>query len=81
MAVTVTFVAINVNTLNRGATVSVGENAQSGWAQHGKNNFGNGNMFGISFEGGVINTIIDNDIVDTPVADIQNVPTVQSQVL
>ncbi|WP_088832675.1 hypothetical protein [Paenibacillus tyrfis] len=48
MAVTVTFVAINVNTLNRGATVSVGANAQSGWAQNGKNNFGNGNAVSLN---------------------------------
>lgn len=79
MAVTITFVAINVNTLNRGGVVSVGEVAQPGWAQHGKNNFGNGNMYGVNIETNIVNNVLDSDLVDSPISDVQNTPSFQNQ--
>lgn len=78
MAVFVSFSAINVNALNRGASIAVGEIAQPGWAQTGKNNFANGNMFGINFEANVINIIIDPDLLDLPVTEAPNNPTAQT---
>ncbi|UUZ86312.1 hypothetical protein LJK88_24665 [Paenibacillus sp. P26] len=81
MAVVVNFIAINVNTQNRDSTISIGEVVQSGWASHGKNNFGNGNMFGISAAANILNNIIDNDLVDSPIFDLQNAPTAQNQML
>jgi hypothetical protein len=79
MAVAINFIAINVNTQNRDSTISIGEIVQSGWAAHGKNNFGNGNMFGISATTNVLNNIVDNDFIDSPIFDLQNAPTAQNQ--
>lgn len=78
MAVTITFNAVNVNTVNRGSSVNLGEVALPGWASHGKNNYGNGNFFGISSVISV-NNIMDNDVVDVPINDIQANPTGQNQ--
>jgi hypothetical protein len=79
VAVAINFIAINVNTQNRDSTISIGEVVQSGWAAHGKNNFGTGNLFGISSVVNVMNNIMDNDVIDSPTFDLQNVPTAQNQ--
>ena len=79
MAVFITFVAINVNSINRGSAVAIGENAQSGWDQNGKTLYGNGQQVGSNLEAGFLNTVFDNDIIDSPINDIQSVPTAQNQ--
>jgi len=79
VAISINFAAINVNSLNRGASVSIGENNQPGWTAHGKNNLGNGNFFGIIFSANQINIILDNDVIDMPINDQDGVPGVQNQ--
>jgi hypothetical protein len=71
--------AINVNSLNRGSMIAVGEISQPGWAQDGKNNFGNGQMFGWNIQTGIVSNVIDNDIVDNPISEIQPTTSLQTQ--
>lgn len=73
--------AINVNTLNRGSVIAVGENAQPGWSQNGKSNFGNGQLFGANIQTGFVSTILDNDVIDNPIVSIEPIPTIQNRVL
>ena len=72
--------AINVNTLNRGSVVAVGEVAQPGWNQNGKTNFGNGQLFGTNIEIGFASAIFDNDIVDNPITEVDPATSLQSQI-
>ena len=81
MTYSIIFNAINVNTLDTNATVSVGENAQSGWNSHAKNNFGNGMLFGINYTVGSVNNIVDNDVFDTPINDPDATLAPQVQIL
>jgi len=81
LAVFITFVAINVNSLNRGSAVTIGENAQTGWDQNGKSIYGNSQLIGNNLEAGFLNTVFDNDVIDSPINDIQSVPTAQNQSL
>ncbi|MBM7643861.1 hypothetical protein JOD45_000052 [Scopulibacillus daqui] len=81
MAVNINFGAINVNAMTRDGTVSVGENNQTGWSAHGKQNIGNGFFYGMNFTTNSMNNIIDNDIVDDPVNDQDGIPSNQNQTL
>ncbi|MFC7391755.1 hypothetical protein [Scopulibacillus cellulosilyticus] len=81
MAVNINFGAINVNAQTRDGTVSVGENNQTGWSNHGKNNYGNGLLLGINFFANNLSNIIDNDVVDVPVNDQDGIPSNQNQTL
>ncbi|MBE1445626.1 MULTISPECIES: hypothetical protein [unclassified Paenibacillus] len=73
--------AINVNTLNRGSVIAVGEISQPGWNQNGKTNYGNGQLFGANIEAGFVSTLFDSDVVDNPITEIEPAPSIQSQVL
>ncbi|MFC7394188.1 hypothetical protein [Scopulibacillus cellulosilyticus] len=81
MTINIGFGTINVNAQTRDGAVSVGENNQSGWSNHGKNNFGNGLIVGINCITNNISNIIDNDIVDDPINDQDFIPSNQSQTL
>ncbi|MGV3487284.1 MAG: hypothetical protein ACO1OC_01685 [Tuberibacillus sp.] len=74
MAIAINFAAININAMNREATVSIGENNQPGWSAHNKNNFGFGLQFGINFTAYQLNNILDNDVVDAPINDMDGIP-------
>ncbi len=73
--------AINVNSLNRGSVIAVGEISQPGWNQNGKTNYGNGQLFGANVEAGFISTVFDNDVIDNPITEIDPAPSIQSQAL
>ena len=79
MSVNINFGAINVNAINRESAIAIGENNQPGWTSHSKSNFGNGMFFGTNFTGSTMNNIIDNDVIDAPINDQDNVPGVQTQ--
>ncbi|WP_123041064.1 hypothetical protein [Cohnella candidum] len=83
MAVYITLAAgaINVNALNRGSAIAVGEIAQPGWTQNGKSNFGNGQMFGANVQFAFAATVFDNDLVDNPIGEIQPTASLQNQSL
>lgn len=71
--------AININAMNRGSALAIGEVAQPGWNQNGKTNFGNSQLFGANLQTGIVTNFIDNDVLDAPVLEIQPVPTFQNQ--
>lgn len=79
MAFSVNFVAINVYTINRDATVSVGEVNQPGWNANGKSMFGNAQVFGISLNANIFNNFMDQDIIDSPISDQDLIPSAQNQ--
>lgn len=80
MAVNIILPQIVVNSVNRGA-IAVGENNQPHWSAHAKSNYGNGQFFGTFTNPLNINTIIDNDVIDSPIIDPDVVPSPQSQEL
>ncbi|WP_027092569.1 hypothetical protein [Cohnella thermotolerans] len=71
--------AINVNALNRGSSIAIGENSQPGWTQNGKTNFGNGQAIGANVQAGYIATVLDNDIIDNPLGEVQPSASLQNQ--
>jgi len=73
--------AININAMNRGSVVAVGEVSQPGWNQNGKTNFGNGQVFGSNLTAGFVTNVFDNDLVDNPISEIQPTPSIQNQTL
>lgn len=81
VAIAINFAAINVNAMNRDATIAIGENNQAGWSAHNKSNFGNGLFFGINFTANQLNNILDNDVVDSPINDMDGIPSAQNQSL
>ncbi|WP_233566861.1 hypothetical protein [Cohnella endophytica] len=73
--------AINVNTLNRGSVIAVGEVSQPGWNQNGKTNFGNGQLYGCNIQTGFATTLFDNDVIDNPITELEPATSIQSQAL
>ncbi|TJY44062.1 hypothetical protein E5161_01300 [Cohnella pontilimi] len=73
--------AINVNSVNRGSAIAVGEISQNGWSQDGKNNFANGQLFGVNFQANIVSTLFDQDVVDNPITENQPTSSVQGQAL
>jgi hypothetical protein len=71
--------AINVNSLNRGSAIAVGEISQPGWTQNGKSNFGNGQVIGANFQAGFIANVFDNDVLDNPITENQPSASLQNQ--
>ncbi len=61
------FNAVNVNALNRNSTIAIGENDQTNWTSHNKNNYGNGIISGKSTVGRNLNIIHDDDVIDVPI--------------
>ncbi|MDN4526708.1 hypothetical protein [Fictibacillus fluitans] len=68
MPVSVVFNQININNQEGNAAVAAGQNNQPDWTAIVKINHGNGAQIGISFTAGNLNTVFDNDVTDTPVA-------------
>lgn len=81
MALAINFVSINVNSINRNSTVAIGENNQAGWSAHWKSNQGNGLYIGNSVTLNNATVILDTDLVDSPILDSDNVPSLQNQQL
>lgn len=81
MAVNIAFGAINSNNMTTDCTISVGENNQVGWSAHGKFNYANGWIYGMSLNTGIINSMVDNDVIDTPIMDNDVIPANQNQSL
>jgi len=81
VAIAINFAAINVNAMNRETTISIGENNQPGWSAHNKNNFGTGLLFGINMTANQLNNILDSDVVDSPIYDMDGIPSAQNQTL
>ncbi|TVY02051.1 hypothetical protein FPZ45_06310 [Cohnella terricola] len=83
MAVFITLAAgaINVNAMNRGSVIAVGEISQPGWNQNGKSNFGNGQLFGSNIEFCFVTTLFDNDVIDNPISEIEPATSVQTKVI
>lgn len=73
--------AINVNALNRGSAIAVGEVSQPGWSQDGKSNFGNGQLLGSNIQTGFVGNLLDQDIVDNPITQFQPASSLQTQTL
>lgn len=81
MAVSILFNAINVVSMLSNSVVAVGENMQAGWDSHSKANTGNGSFNGLGFNTANLVTIIDPDIIDTPINDQDLKPGNQIQQL
>lgn len=69
--------AINVNTLNRGSVIAIGEVSQPGWNQNGKSNYGNGQLYGANIETGFVTTLFDNDLIDNPITGVDPATSIQ----
>lgn len=70
MAVCINFITIQINSLENDAGVFFGENVQSGWDSHSKNNQAMGQVFGnLNATLAPINIINDSDVIDSPVND------------
>ncbi|MCY9659435.1 spore germination protein [Paenibacillus chondroitinus] len=80
MPSSIVFNMINVNSQHRNASIGIGENAQSSWDSHSKNNFGSGEWIGYSITTNVFNVINDNDFIDSPINDQDFKPAVNNQV-
>ncbi|EKN68318.1 hypothetical protein P9E76_13205 [Schinkia azotoformans] len=81
MAIAINFVSIVINSQNTNAAVAIGENLQSSWNSHQKQNFGTGQAIGNTAEINMIINIVDNDVIDMPVSDNDVVPSNQTQAL
>ncbi|WP_276354628.1 hypothetical protein [Cohnella caldifontis] len=70
MFITMAAGAINVNALNRGSAVAVGEIAQPGWIE-------------IRRQRGdrVLTNVFDNDLLDNPITEAQPSTSLQNQSL
>ncbi len=79
MTVTVNFAGININNLYRLGSVNIGESNLGGWSAHSKSNYGNGFFVGFNNTANNFPRIIDNDLIDEPVIDMDNVPSLQNQ--
>ncbi|MDC3413712.1 hypothetical protein [Terrihalobacillus insolitus] len=80
MTYSILFDSVNVNTQDTNATITVGENVQSGWNAHSKNNFGNGMLFGWNYTIHSRNYVMDSDTTDTIISDNEFDATNQGQV-
>lgn len=66
---TIQFKGIEVESLNQNASISIGENRQSGWASASKENEGNGEFQGETLFTNNQTIVRDNDVIDAPVID------------
>lgn len=81
MAISIVFNSINTNTLHRNGSVAVGENVQSGWSSHQKQDIAQFGGYGINFVTTSVNTVIDNDVIDTPINDNDITTSAQGQAI
>ncbi|MEW9699904.1 spore germination protein [Paenibacillus sp. SI8] len=80
MPSSIVFNMINVNSINTNASIGIGENAQSSWDSHSKNNYGTGQFIGNTISSNIVNLICDNDFIDAPINDQDFKPAVNNQV-
>jgi hypothetical protein len=71
--------AINVNAMNRGSSIAVGEISQPGWTQNGKTNNGNSQLLGSNIQTGFVSNLFDNDVLDNPITENQPSAALQNQ--
>jgi hypothetical protein len=71
--------AINVNAMNRGSSIAVGEISQPGWTQNGKTNMGGGQMLGSNIQTLFVANVFDNDVIDNPITENQPSGSLQNQ--
>ncbi|MEV2420721.1 hypothetical protein ABNC98_17135 [Paenibacillus larvae] len=69
LAVFISLRQINVDTLSKGCTISIGKVVQTGWTQTSKVNMGNGQLFGTNLEWGFVNNLTDADVMDLPITN------------
>jgi hypothetical protein len=81
VAIGFTLGAINVNSQNTNAAISIGENQLPGWAAHRKVNNGIGFFAGNVLNMGNAALVIDPDGVDGLINNQNISPSVQSQAL
>lgn len=81
MGAPIIFNTITANVLSTNSMISVGENNQPNWSSHSKNNTGvSGSNGFVNTTTGIINWIMDNDIVDTPITYPNLLVTPQNQI-
>lgn len=61
------FDKIDVNALDTQSIIAVGNNSQSAWDSHSKENYGLGTLYGRPGISKNTNTINDNDVIDAPI--------------
>lgn len=81
MAIAFSVGAININSQNSNAAVSVGENQLPGWSSHRKTNNGVGIQVGLFTNTLNYTNIIDPDVSDGTMIDPDVIPSVQSQAI
>ncbi|RLL41776.1 hypothetical protein D8M04_17055 [Oceanobacillus piezotolerans] len=81
MAVAFTLGAININSINTNAVVTVGENQLPAWAAHRKVNNGIGFFAGNVLNAGNFASTVDPDGVDGMMNNQNISPSVQGQAL
>lgn len=79
MSVPVVFNTLNIGGQYTNATVSIGENMQSGWNAPSKNNFAIGPAFGMNLAISPANFVFDPDGIDTRIIDPEFIPSFQTQ--
>ncbi|UJF34344.1 spore germination protein [Paenibacillus hexagrammi] len=79
MPSSIVFNMININSLNTNATIGIGENAQSSWDAHSKNNIASGENIGTVMVANTVNFIYDNDFIDAPINDQDFKPAITNQ--
>jgi len=67
----INFQTLNVNALNSNSAITMGENKLNHWRTHHKENKGFGNGIGINAFSRNVNTVEDQDFIDTPINDIK----------
>lgn len=72
------FNEVNVNALNRNCSIAIGENDQTNWTSHNKNNYGNGILSGKNLAGRNLNIIRDDDVIDAPIASHGTTSTIEN---
>jgi hypothetical protein len=80
LSVNISIGAINVNAVFRNGAVTNGESNMAGWSTHSKQNFGSGQFIGLSYSSNFSN-ILDNDLIDSQIADNDGNPSSQNQSL
>ncbi|WP_042454386.1 hypothetical protein [Neobacillus dielmonensis] len=81
MALPLSIGAININSQNTNAAVSVGENQLSGWSSHRKTNNGFGIQVGLFTNNLNYTLIMDSDVIDGQMNDQDVIPAGQGQAL
>lgn len=63
---------ININVMDTSAAVSIGDNLLNSWSSHSKRTGGLGRMVGTCINSQNSTSVIDNDLVDTPIVNVDS---------